>query len=211
MVMLVHPRLCALRSVSTLLLLSAACSNDATVAGSELVPFRATAISAVFAVDPVAVQQPIPGRRPAVAFGESQYLVVWEDRRRQRSVLYGGRIAVDGTSLDPSGIPLLGADVKAPIPNGWYRLAVASDGVDFLVVTVVSGQLRGLQVNAAGELLDDAIVIANALGPAVEPSLLFDGERYLVTWSDDGRVRWARVTPDGTVLDPEGVDAHATA
>lgn len=195
-----------------LLLALTACSNPDTEPRNDGESVRATTISTELAVDPVAHPRPVAGLRPAVAFSGTQYLVAWEDRRLYRSVLYAGRIAADGSSLDPFGIPLLGADPEAPIPTTIYRFAAGSDGADFLLVTVVAEQLLGLRINAAGERLDaDAIVIANEVSQAAVPSLRFDGEQYLVVWTDDGHIRWARVTPDGTVLDPEGVNGLPAA
>jgi hypothetical protein len=201
--------------VVTLLLAVTGCSHD------EVEPIgavRATAISTELVIDPAVVQRPVPGEWPALTFGGGQYLAVWVDYRVGLAI-YGARITVDGNSLDPLGIPLLGANPQAPIPNDVYRLSVASDGADFLVVTRMDGQVRGLRVNAAGEVLDgEGFVIATPIGPAAIPSLVFDGEHYLVVWADgtwppgpDDFVRWARVTPDGAVLDPEGVPAYAAA
>jgi hypothetical protein len=186
-------------------------------------------LSPEIAVDPVPVRQPTQGRWPEIAFAGGQYLAVWEDHRLRRSVLYGGRITVEGTELDPLGFPILdepAADLLSPHTGPAHDYAVASDGTDFLVVTALAGSggglgLRGVRVSAAGEVLDpDGFVIANARDSGVSrqgsPALAFDGEHYLVAWTeaawdsssaDDG-VYWARVHPDGTVVDPGGVFVH---
>jgi hypothetical protein len=148
-------------------------------------------------VDQMPVPRPSPGRWPVAAFDGNQYLVVWNDYRALRPILYGGRITADGTELDPFGFPIL------DIPSaGGYQPSVAFDGINFLIVTGVGAQILGVRVSPAGEVLDPGGIIVAENGGA--PSLAFDGEQYLVAWSNGGIYR-ARVQPDGTVLDPGGV------
>lgn len=155
------------------------------------------------------VQRPVPGLWPAAAFDGTQYLVVWEDFRAGRPILYGARVAADGTALDPSGFPIL--DVA--LINSDYQPVTAFDGSNFLVVTAVPGQILGVRVSRDGEVLDPGgIEIASPEIPTSWPSIAFDGEQYLVAWSQGAYeaspaagIYWARVRPDGTVLDPGGV------
>lgn len=195
------------------LLMVTSCSvDDAVECGHASV--RASVISGQVAVDPVPVHQPVPGRWPAAAFAGGQYLVVWEDHRVGRPILYGGRVAADGSSLDGFGFPILDLNSKRD-----YQPSVASDGTQFLVVTARTGEILGVRVSATGEVLDlDPIVIASPEILAWPPSLMFDGEQYVVAWSEgtsppgpDNGIRWARVQPDGTVLDPDGVFVYPMA
>jgi hypothetical protein len=166
------------------------------------------------AVEGTPVQRPVPGRWPLAAFDGTQYLVVWVDYRARRPVLYGGRIAIDGTALDPLGFPILD-------PGGVIldesKSALAFDGTNFLVVLPIDGEIRGVRVSAAGDVLDPGgIVIAEEVSSfAAWPSLAFDGNHYWVAWSKgawplapDNGIYWARVTPEGSVLEPGGVLAH---
>lgn len=161
------------------------------------------------------VPRPSPGGWPAVAFDGSNYLVVWEDFRALRTVLYGARMAPDGTTLDPMGFPILD-DV---VPTGPYSVnfvpTVAFDGSNFLVVVRDEDEIRGVRVSPAGEVLDPGGFPISAAGiQSWNPALAFDGCNYLVVWAHaayppsaaDG-LYWARVAPDGTVLDPGGVQA----
>jgi MYXO-CTERM domain-containing protein len=165
-----------------------------------------------------AVLQPAPGRWPAAALGGAQYLVVWEDFRAGRPALYAGRVGLDGAALDGAGLPLLDAVPDAAF-FGQYESAVAFDGTNFLVVSAVGGQLRGVRVSGTGEVLDPGgFAITSAGSPVSRPSLVFDGQQYLVAWSRgaaqdrlDSGVYHARVKPDGAVVDPEGVRDFALA
>jgi hypothetical protein len=163
-------------------------------------------------VDPL-VYGPAPGGWPAAAFDGTQYLVVWEDYRAGRPILYGGRIAANGTALDPFGFPILDALAKLPSYKE-YEPAVVFDGANFLVVTEMRGQILGVRVSPAGKVLDPEgilIAVANS-GYASRPSLIFDGQQYLVAWGGpDNCVYRARVKPDGIVLDPDGALAYAEA
>jgi hypothetical protein len=158
-------------------------------------------------VEPTPVHRPVQGAWPAAAFGGTQYLVVWEDHRLRRPILYGGRVTADGTALDPFGIRLLDL-IPEPVDGyeyyGGYQPSVAFDGENFLVVAEVGGRLAGVRVSPAGEVLDpDGFLIA-APELASRPSLGFDGEQYVVAWSEWAGVFRARVQPDATVLDPGG-------
>jgi MYXO-CTERM domain-containing protein len=200
-----------------LLLAAAGCSHEdeADRTGSAHVPVGAAAVSAEIPVAGAA-QAAVPGRWPAAAFDGSQYLVVWEDLRTGRPIIYGARVATDGSSLDPAGFPILDAVSTSPSLRE-YQPAVAAGGGVFLVVTEVDGALLGVRVSAAGEVLDaGGFALALPDSRPRRPSLIFDGEQFLVAWSqrrdtpdpNDGIYR-ARVTPDGTVLDPGGARAFA--
>ncbi|HWN70563.1 MAG TPA: hypothetical protein VNM90_23145, partial [Haliangium sp.] len=175
----------------------------------------ASAVLAEVSVDQ-AVPSPAPGRWPAAAFDGAQYLVAWEDLRARRPILYGGRVAADGSALDALGFPLLDA-VQADEYSREYQPAVAAGGGGFLVVTQVSGQIHGVRASAAGDVLDaGGFAISAATSPISQPSLAFDGDQFLVAWSQgtspasaDNGIYLARVKPDGTVLDPGGVRAFS--
>ncbi len=159
-----------------------------------------------------AVLQPAAGHWPAAALGGAQYLVVWEDYRSGRNTLYAGRAGLDGAALDPFGIPLLDLPLEE-YSFFQYEPAVAFDGTNFLVVAAVSGKLHGVRVSRTGEVLDPGgFPIATTGSRVSRPSVVFDGQQYLVAWSRgaapalfDSGIYHARVSPDGTVLDPEGV------
>jgi hypothetical protein len=176
------------------------------------------------AVETTPVYRPVQGAWPAAAFDGTQYLVVWEDQRLRRPILYGGRIAADGTTLHPFGFRILDAtpeqlgftddDVYNDEYSYEYQPAVVFDGENFLVVMKAGGMIRGVRVSPAGEVLDPAGFLIAAPILASRPSLIFDGEHYQVIWSQSGPgapgVFKARVKPDATMLDPGGVFVYAS-
>jgi hypothetical protein len=114
---------------------------------------------------------PQDGTEPAVAYGDSVKLVVWN----------GGAARVDrhGTVLDPAPIRLPGG--RSP--------AVAFGGGHFLVAQAAFDQdgfrVEAVRVSPDGEVLDPApIVLSERLGSG--PAISFDGTNFLVVWKADG-------------------------
>lgn len=95
--------------------------------------------------------------------------------------------------------------------------AVGFDGTNYLVVwNDVRGyeyDIYGARVDKSGDLVDSlGFVICEAYGRQIMPRIAFDGDNYLVVWSDwrwlddnDRDIYGARVSPSGEVLDPEGI------
>jgi endo-1,4-beta-D-glucanase Y len=99
---------------------------------------------------------------------------------------------------------------------------VAFDGTNFLVVW---GDYRGgdcdiygARVSRSGTVLDPSgIAISTAAGYQYAPAAAFDGADFLVVWTDQRNgqneydIYGARVSPAGTVLDPDGVAISVAA
>src|SRR6187431_750020 len=97
--------------------------------------------------------------------------------------------------------------------------AVAFDGTNYLVVwkgfslDTKTGGVFAARVSPSGTVLDpDGIEISSEftgeLAPFA-PAVAFDGADYLVTWTENrgdpfGDLYGARITPAGTLLDPDG-------
>jgi len=68
---------------------------------------------------------------PVALFENDQYYVFWQDERyfvaQELYALYGARVTIDGTVLDPDG-KVLFCDSAAPVLDAAY------DGTNFLVV-----------------------------------------------------------------------------
>ncbi|WP_395818481.1 Ig-like domain-containing protein [Archangium minus] len=147
-----------------------------------------------------------------VTSSATSYLVFWNDQ--QALDLIGTRVSTAGTVLDPSGFTLsIGA-------NSEIRASVAFDGTSYLVVWEDdrhgTTDIRGTRVSASGTVLDPTgLVISNASDHQRNPAVAFNGTHFLVVWEDtrDNFRRdlyGARVSPDGTVLEPTGfiISAH---
>jgi len=150
---------------------------------------------------------PIP---PSVVFGETAFLVVWEDHRIDLSgAIYGARVNREGVVLDPNGICISAlADIQE-CPT------VAYDGINYFVVWEDGRNgypdIYGARVTQTGIVLDqNGILISGAVSYQRNPSVAFDGTNYLVVWADSrnniyGEIYGARVNQAGGVLDPNGI------
>lgn len=150
-------------------------------------------------------------RSPSVVYDGTNYLVVWSD-----GDIYGTRITQDGTILDTLTIPISIASGEQEAPS------VAFDGTNYLVVwqdqrSSYYDDIYGARVDQSGNVLDPAgIAIATVFDYQGYPSVAFDGTNYFVVWEDYRSDNWdiygARVSPNGVVLDPSGIEiATATA
>jgi acetyltransferase-like isoleucine patch superfamily enzyme len=176
-----------------------------------------TLIGSNFLVGPVVGHQ----IAPSIAFGAGVpgtegYLVTWTEAPEINS---------PESEFDAFGAVFdrFGTNVTGPIsiatgdgPQGSRTPAeTAFDGSNYLVVFQNDGRLHGKRVSATGLVHDTAgIVIAETCArattiPCTNDVAFGDGE-YLVTWDDGARIRGARVTPAGDVLDPTAINLSRT-
>jgi hypothetical protein len=143
---------------------------------------------------------------PAVAFGGGKYLAVWSHESSYD--IYGALVDTSGTVSSPLGIGVASGVQTNP--------QVASDGTDFLVVWEDYGNhwpnldITGKRVTSAGTVSDPGGIFIAATGDTEKlPSVSFDGTNYVVVWkkkdSESTELRLSRVTPNGEVLDPDGI------
>jgi hypothetical protein len=146
---------------------------------------------------------------PAVAFGDTSYLVAWTHRLNQSYEVYGAMVSPDGTA--GSSFPIISRQSTQQKPG------IGFDGTNFLVAWEDGRSSRyyldlyAARVTQSGQVLDDnGFEVSGAEGAQWLPAVAFDDTNYLIVWEDSrvsGQwdIRAARVSTDGTILDPDGI------
>lgn len=146
---------------------------------------------------------------PAVASSADGYLVVWQAGRLMNGNLVGARLDASGAAVDVAPFPIsLAADDQE-------RPQLAFGGGVYLVVwqdlrNRRDYDVRAARVTPAGAVLDgEGILVAGGPHNQASPRVSFDGTDFVVVWesfkSGLYEVHAARLAPDGTVKDPQGV------
>jgi hypothetical protein len=156
-----------------------------------------------------------PGEQvwPAVAYGNGNYIVVFQDDRRFNDWdnIYAVRVTTGGAVLDTIGYPVDSA------PGWQVRPRVEFGGTGFLVAWEdhrggTDGDIYACRLDLNGNPLDTVVegfaVMAGA-GDQTRPDIGFDGGNYIIAWqtSDAGGatdIGLGRVRRDGVALDPGG-------
>jgi hypothetical protein len=144
-------------------------------------------------------------RTPAVAAGIQGFLITWSDNRNGPVEIYGDRVAVDGSQLDPSGLRIdedhgsITAATEATVPD------VAWNGSKFLVVWQTKFgpdtqgnfvyQVLGRSVGADASLgFENAVALfGDANQQPKDPSVAANGSQFLVAWEQNNNIIGARV------------------
>lgn len=119
---------------------------------------------------------------PAVAWNGNEYLVVWGDRRSGPQHIYGSRVRLDGTVIDPQGICLSGTAGTQAYPR------VASDGRGWEVVWQDSRggsqDIYGVKLNGTGVLERVTGIVTLPSNNEETPDIAYNGDTYVVVWRD---------------------------
>jgi hypothetical protein len=150
-----------------------------------------------------------PGEQidPSIAFDGTNYFVCWRDTFSGSGPsldthIYGSRIKLNGTVLDPAGIPITTAPGVQDSPQ------IVFDGTNYFAVwnqwdniqpTAVCN-IFGKRINQGGTLIDGT---ASTQGIAINtsayqfkgtPSVTFDGAKYFFVWP---YTAYSNYTPSG--------------
>jgi hypothetical protein len=158
------------------------------------------------------------GTAMSLAFDGTNFLLVL----RRTTRIYGIRIATDGTVLDPAGGFQI-SDVSHPENDN--APVVKFDGTNYLVVwyranawqSTLGISIHGAFVSTSGVPGDVFTIASDTLTEKAFASLDYDGSNYLAAWVDQRNtaansthIYAARITAQGTVLDPEGFPVTET-
>jgi len=147
----------------------------------------------------------------AMAFGGANSLVVWSDSRMRLGAIRGTRMTPGGSVLEPDGITITRPRDTVRFFLSGYP-AVVFGGGEFLVAwqaETYANNIYCMRVSTDGVVLDSVVITVSALdNDQMYPSVCWDGVNFLVVWIDrfsgSWRVRGARVSPEGQVLDTSG-------
>ena len=179
-------------------------ARDAERASRDVTPYK---VGSDFPIATRATRE----EKPAIAWDGTNYLVVWQDQRAETFDIYASRISADGQILDPDNIPI------STMENDQLRPAMTWNGdVYFVVWQDRRGSqewaIYGSRVTPGGVVLDpDGILISAGPQKRSTPSIAWGGGRFLVAWEQTHPaprkydLYGARLSADGTVLDPEGI------
>ncbi len=142
---------------------------------------------------------------PDIVFGDSQYLVVWTDRRRgDGGDIYGKRVDTDATVIDDDVIVVSEAEYPQIAP------AASFDGTNFGVAWGDQRfghlDIRWARLDDSGAVLDpEGVLVATGPDHQTVPAVGFDGTRTMVVWQDDRDgsfdIYGARLDEDGAAVD----------
>jgi hypothetical protein len=159
------------------------------ICGDDRVPFAISAQLVSSTGEPVSAKVSTGriGWLPFVAFDGMNYLLVWQDGAAWPSnVIYGQFVDTAGSLVGPP-FPISGASSYAE-PSG-----VAFDGANYLVIweDMQGGNneaVYGHLVSRTGDLVGSRIRISGNSVDQNQAALAFDGNNYLVVWTDGSRL-----------------------
>ena len=141
----------------------------------------------------------------SVGFDGTHYLVMWAeyDVTGANPLLRGRRMTANAVPLDSNLIEAL------PGHYGEYP-SVVPDHANFLVACSATDTLTGdegvgcVRISTGGVVLDSGIFFPTGADAQSGPSGATDGTDFLAAWLDGSGISAARITANGTVLDPVG-------
>jgi hypothetical protein len=159
------------------------------------------------------------GSSPSISFDGTNYLVVWHGILETGTDISGARVNQQGVVLDPNGIPISTASHaqvwSSCIFGGSNYFVVWSD---LRNAETTGYDIYGARVNPEGVVLDPAgIAVATDSNRQFDPTAVFDGSNYFVTWADrhgnsayvyDYDIYGGKVNMMGQVIDNFGISVR---
>lgn len=145
---------------------------------------------------------------PSVAFDGDQYLVAWADGRDPQSV-YGNRVSQSGVVSGATDVKLATGSPRY-VSFGSDRTSLAWSGSQYLLGFLGYG-IEGSLIASDLSLVSGQIPLTGVPNKQGYPSSVWDGQNYLVTWTDERRsysdmeLRGVRISTAGELLDPPGI------
>jgi|GEM_PF-2247293 len=146
-------------------------------------------------------------RNPAIARGDTMWVVVFEDSTDAGKGLYAQQI-----SYGPAGIDTMGLYPITTATGSETYASIAFGGDGFLVLFERAGattgrDIYGIRLDSSGMPVGLPFPICTEEGNQVRPTVSFDGLGYLVAWQD-GRdflssIYGQRIGTTGTLIGPE--------
>jgi hypothetical protein len=148
--------------------------------------------------------------RPSLVFDGENFLVVWRQSDPGSSGIFQARVEPDTTVLDPGGVFIYEANAEHWTPG----VSVSFDGTHNLLIWESDGNpkfepprlLHAGRTSADGTRVDETPVRLGPEGEDVQSHAAgFDGTNHVIAWySFEAGIRASRMTPEGTILDPDG-------
>jgi hypothetical protein len=141
-------------------------------------------------------------RKSAVAFDGTNHLVVWGDNRS------GDFTDIVAVRVSAAGVILDATPIEIAAGAGGYDINVVFDGENYLVAWIGNG-LQAVRVDRSGRVMGPPVSLPTHESLS-DLAIAFNSTSFLVTWTEyDGRssivVRGARLSREGTILDPDGL------
>ena len=187
-----------------------ACDDESDINVTRIMP-DGTVLDDVLPIT-IATMSPPTGysHHIAVTSDGSNFLVVWSGSGN----LYGTRVTPEGTILDPGGFVISNAANVQMMPDALF------DGIQYFAAwddqRDGGTDIYGARIDTSGNVLDpDGIPISTATSQQSRVDLAFDGTNYFAAWQDyrtssnNTDIYGARITTNGTVLDPDGIEICA--
>lgn len=167
---------------------------DELLIGHQIVATRVDQAGVVLDIGGIYLPSSPSPSAPAAVSNGTNTLVTWSQVQAGTCEVRGARISQGGVVLDPLSnlIATCGANI-AVTP------AMATDGTDFMIVWLQSGNLYTRKVAASGNPVGVTTMIQTGLSSPA--TIAFDGANYMVTFVKVNQVYCARVSAGGLAID----------